>query len=394
MSRFRGMSSIFRWVFVGCLAMVHMAGCPPTGAGKNRVQLRIDIVGVGSVAVAPGATYGPEDVPVTVTYDKGDVVTLTASPAAGWVFYIWAGDLVSRDNPVTLTLDQDKRVAAIFVPEEMSEEMADALASLWQGEPLTSGTWAGFIIAERTVKADVRRECRDNPGTENFTIQQKECKRAVVKVGPCSDLQWQYPMAGQYQASVDDSYHQIAQDDSQECCANPPDCTLQETVTPGDRFDMLTTEKGSGTYTLVTDVSTMRFDVVLTVVPVDTSDGAAPAFSYVELIYPYENRQIEIELKVDMDPQEKLVCTEESNDSVFRACDQSTDQNNSTSSNEWYLGLSFEFHGTFTKRSDGRHEITGTYVRKWTEEGSTFPCGSPYPREGFETCVVHLTRQP
>jgi hypothetical protein len=392
-----GMHTIIRWGVVGCLALVLAGGCPPSGGGKNGPQLHLDIVGEGSVTLAPpGTTYRREEVPVAVTYKKGDKVTLTASPDAGWVFFMWAGDLFSRDNPVTITMNEDEQIAAVFVSEEMSEELADALASISQGQALTPGTWGGFIIAERTIKADVKRECRDseNNGTETFTVLDKESKRAVVKVGPCADLQWQYPMEGQYQAEIDDSYHQIAQDDSEECCGNPPECTVQQTVTPGDRFDMLTTQKGSGAYALVTDVSAMRFDVVLTIAPLDISPDAQPAFSYVEFIYPYENRQIEVGVEVDIDPHEKLPYVEKHQDSLHRACDGSIDNHDDQSSDQWYLGLNFQFRGRLIKRSDGRHEIIGTYVRKWTEDGSSNPCGSPYPREGFESCVVHLTRKP
>jgi hypothetical protein len=61
-------------------------------------------VGPGSVEVSP-----PE-----LSYRLGQVVTLTANPQPGMIFYSWSGDLVSFDNPATITMDGDKLVTATF----------------------------------------------------------------------------------------------------------------------------------------------------------------------------------------------------------------------------------------------------------------------------------------
>jgi uncharacterized repeat protein (TIGR02543 family) len=46
-------------------------------------------------------------------------VQLTATPAAGWTFSGWSGDLSGSDNPATITMDGNKTVTATFteVPE-------------------------------------------------------------------------------------------------------------------------------------------------------------------------------------------------------------------------------------------------------------------------------------
>ncbi len=48
-------------------------------------------------------------------FHDGDVVTVRAYPAPGYVFDHWAGDLEGEDTPATLTMDGDKTVRAVFV---------------------------------------------------------------------------------------------------------------------------------------------------------------------------------------------------------------------------------------------------------------------------------------
>ena len=52
--------------------------------------------------------------PESGTYVEGSEVELTATPAYGWVFDHWSGDLSGSDNPSTLTMDSDKNVTAHF----------------------------------------------------------------------------------------------------------------------------------------------------------------------------------------------------------------------------------------------------------------------------------------
>ena len=41
-------------------------------------------------------------------------MTLTATPAAGWTFAGWSGDLTGSTNPQTITIDANKVVTATF----------------------------------------------------------------------------------------------------------------------------------------------------------------------------------------------------------------------------------------------------------------------------------------
>jgi hypothetical protein len=66
--------------------------------------LTLNAVGDGSVAADPASS----------PYTLGDLVTLTATPAAGSVFTGWSGDLSGSVNPAQLTITGDLSVTANF----------------------------------------------------------------------------------------------------------------------------------------------------------------------------------------------------------------------------------------------------------------------------------------
>jgi len=49
---------------------------------------------------------------------EGTVVTLTASPASGFTFSGWTGDISGSQNPLSLTMDSDKTINASFIENE------------------------------------------------------------------------------------------------------------------------------------------------------------------------------------------------------------------------------------------------------------------------------------
>jgi len=69
--------------------------------------LTIDTVGQGTTNPGEGIH----------TYDNDSEVTLAATPAAGWRFDHWQGDISGTDNSATLTIDSDKTVTAYFIPQ-------------------------------------------------------------------------------------------------------------------------------------------------------------------------------------------------------------------------------------------------------------------------------------
>ena len=66
--------------------------------------LSVNVTGNGSVG----------GVPTGNVHDYGTDVVLTATPATGWSFTGWSGDLTGAVNPETVTMDGDKTVTATF----------------------------------------------------------------------------------------------------------------------------------------------------------------------------------------------------------------------------------------------------------------------------------------
>ena len=71
---------------------------------ENQYTVTATAEGQGSVSLDP--TGG--------TYAEGTQVKLTATPADGWTFGSWSGDLTSSDNPTTISIDGNKEITAVF----------------------------------------------------------------------------------------------------------------------------------------------------------------------------------------------------------------------------------------------------------------------------------------
>jgi len=72
-------------------------------------DLSIDVIGQGTINPSIG----------THKYGNGTKVTVTASPASGWKFDHWGGDVSGTSTIVIITIDSDKDITAYFekVPE-------------------------------------------------------------------------------------------------------------------------------------------------------------------------------------------------------------------------------------------------------------------------------------
>ena len=76
----------------------------PEDGGGDTYVLQVSVSGSGAVTLDPDKVF----------YVAGETVTLTAEPAAGFVFESWGGDLSGTGNPITLVMDADKVVSATF----------------------------------------------------------------------------------------------------------------------------------------------------------------------------------------------------------------------------------------------------------------------------------------
>jgi uncharacterized repeat protein (TIGR02543 family) len=61
-------------------------------------------------------------------YESGEVVTLTASPYNGYQFTSWSGDASGTTNPIQITMDDNKSIAANFTPVEAETYNLDTVA--------------------------------------------------------------------------------------------------------------------------------------------------------------------------------------------------------------------------------------------------------------------------
>jgi len=89
------------------------------------------------IATVKGGTTEPE--PGTHTYDSGTEVTITAIPDENYEFNGWSGDLSGTENPITLTIDQDKWIVPSFSSlgkEKSFWELDCFIASAAYGSPL------------------------------------------------------------------------------------------------------------------------------------------------------------------------------------------------------------------------------------------------------------------
>ncbi len=140
-------------------------------------------------------TQDPE--PVLGKYEKGTVVTLTATPAAGWTFGAFSG-AVTGGSPATVTMDGDKSVTATFTqnsytltvvkvgngtvvkdPEQASYHYGDVVT-------LTATADAGWTFAGFTGDASGGSPLAvtiDGNKSVTATFTQNSYTLTVVKVG-------------------------------------------------------------------------------------------------------------------------------------------------------------------------------------------------------------------
>ncbi|HYC88767.1 MAG TPA: InlB B-repeat-containing protein [Thermoanaerobaculia bacterium] len=98
-------STTLSWAHSGANRLAHsLAVVSPSGTATPAYTLTTNVSGSGSISRSPDAA----------SYASGTVVTLTATPAAGFVFSGWSGDLTGTANPATITMSANRTVTATF----------------------------------------------------------------------------------------------------------------------------------------------------------------------------------------------------------------------------------------------------------------------------------------
>ena len=94
-------------VSVSLLLVLAMLGAGCDGHSNPKLTVDVDISAGGTVRLDP---QQPAD-----GYEAGTVVTLDATPNAGYTFDQWSGDASGTDESTTVTMDSDKTVTAHFI---------------------------------------------------------------------------------------------------------------------------------------------------------------------------------------------------------------------------------------------------------------------------------------
>jgi hypothetical protein len=78
-------------------------------------SISASFIKVYNLATSATPAEGGSISPGSGTYDEGVSVVLTATPASGYRFDRWSGDISDRVTPVTITINTDKSITANFI---------------------------------------------------------------------------------------------------------------------------------------------------------------------------------------------------------------------------------------------------------------------------------------
>ncbi|WP_298767438.1 choice-of-anchor Q domain-containing protein [uncultured Polaribacter sp.] len=113
----------------------------------SRIQRTLTITATnGTVTTNPS--------PVNGTYDDGTVVTLTATPDAGYQFDGWSGDAIGTTNPLDITMDADKSVTALFSRIQRSLTITSTNGSVSTNPSPVNGTYDDGTVVTLTATPD------------------------------------------------------------------------------------------------------------------------------------------------------------------------------------------------------------------------------------------------
>ena len=127
-----------------------------------------------SVSVTPldGGSVSPDG----GVFQEGTVVTLRATPANGYLFREWAGDLQNTDNPIIVTMGADMNVTVVFVKSDGDNDGVtddiDACPGTPPGEAVdATGCSASETDTDGDGVIDDLDNCPDTPEGEEVNEQ-------------------------------------------------------------------------------------------------------------------------------------------------------------------------------------------------------------------------------
>jgi len=81
-----------------------------------------DPIPVYTLSIVANPSEGGSVSPLSESYESGENVTLTAIPAINFEFKNWTGAVTGTDYSVSITMDSDKSVTAVFEKKDTDED--------------------------------------------------------------------------------------------------------------------------------------------------------------------------------------------------------------------------------------------------------------------------------
>jgi len=150
-------------------------------------QFTVATDGEGTVTPAPGA------------YAAGTKLSVTATPAAGWQFARWLGQLSTKVANATVTLDKDTSVIAVFVPVGVPKRVLAVTAASDGGvvSPPGGSFDPGTVVSIQAAPADGFRvrawrgsDDDPSPGMTRNTVTMNEDREVMVEFEAVPETQY------------------------------------------------------------------------------------------------------------------------------------------------------------------------------------------------------------
>ena len=133
------------------------------GGGATQYTLTTNVQGSGSISLDLSGGV----------YDPGTDVTLTPDPDPNWSFHHWEGDLSGSANPVTLTMNSDMSITAVFTEDPGSPirfEAEDMTLSNYSIEA-QGGNWSGGDGIKLSASDDTAEITTPPVGTYDVVVR-------------------------------------------------------------------------------------------------------------------------------------------------------------------------------------------------------------------------------
>lgn len=144
------------------LVCLNFAGVSSTLGNDDILDFLPAIVGKKGYSLQvgglPAGTGGVNVSPTQARYALGTKVTLTPSPASGYAFRNWTGDLTGTANPAIITMDRNKKIQAVFAKAPILQAASvngSQITLTWTfaGWPQYTATNEGYRIEQSTSSA-------------------------------------------------------------------------------------------------------------------------------------------------------------------------------------------------------------------------------------------------